>query len=129
MQSIEFIGHLTADPTIKSTQNGTQVTTFTVGVTRAFKNAQGDRVSDFFRVNAWRQQAEYSAKYLTKGARVYVRGELQPNTYEGKDGKTRISLDVQADKVESLTEKQKEQPKQEKPVEEWADITSKDIPF
>lgn len=128
MQSIEFIGHLTADPTVKSTQSGTQVATFTVGVTRTFKNAQGDRVSDFFRVNAWRQQAEYCSKYLTRGARVYVRGELQPNTYEGKDGKTRISLDVQADRVENLTEKLKEQ-KPEKLLEEFADITSKDIPF
>ena len=53
MQSIEFTGFLVADPTAKSIPSGTSLTTFTVGVTRAYKNANGDKVSDFFRVNAW----------------------------------------------------------------------------
>lgn len=131
MQSIEFIGHLVADPTAKTTPNGTNVTSFTVGVTRAYKNAAGDKVSDFFRVNAWRQQADYAAKYLSKGMRVYVRGELQPVVFEGKDGKSRLDLSVQADRIEALGEKKAEtKPTSNQPkVDEWADITSKDIPF
>ena len=127
MQSIEFIGHLVADPTAKTTQNGTNVTTFTVGVTRAYKNAQGDKVSDFFRVNAWRQQGDYAAKYLAKGMRVYVRGELQPVIFDGKDGKARLDLSVQADRIEALGEKPKEEKKPDPSA--WQDITSDDVPF
>ena len=127
MQSIEFTGFLVADPTAKTTPNGTNVTTFTVGVTRAYKNAAGDKVSDFFRVNAWRQQADYAAKYLSKGMRVYVRGELQPVVFEGKDGKSRLDLSVQADRIEALGEKPKEEKKPD--TSAWDDITSKDIPF
>lgn len=129
MQSVEFTGHLTADPTAKVTPNGTNVTTFTVGVTRAYKNAQGDRVSDFFRVTAWRQQAEYAAKYLTKGRLVYVRGELQPTIFDGKDGKARLDLSVQADRIEALGEKPKEQEKKKPETDTWQDITSEDVPF
>ena len=98
MQAIEFIGNLVADPTPKTTPTGVNVTSFTVAVTRAFKNAQGDKVSDFFRVNAWRQTADYAAKYLTKGSRVYVRGELQPVLFDGRDGRQRLDLSVQADR-------------------------------
>ena len=127
MQSIEFTGFLVADPTAKTTPNGTNVTTFTVGVTRAYKNAAGDKVSDFFRVNAWRQQADYAAKYLSKGMRVYVRGELQPVIFDGKDGKARLDLSVQADRIEALGEKPKEEKKPD--TSTWDDITSKDIPF
>ena len=127
MQSIEFIGHLVADPTAKTTQSGTNVTTFTVGVTRAYKNAQGDKVSDFFRVNAWRQQGDYAAKYLAKGMRVYVRGELQPVIFDGKDGKARLDLSVQADRIEALGEKPKEEKKPDPSA--WQDITSDDVPF
>ena len=127
MQSIEFIGHLVADPTAKTTQSGTNVTTFTVGVTRAYKNAQGDKVSDFFRVNAWRQQGDYAAKYLAKGMRVYVRGELQPVIFDGKDGKARLDLSVQADRIEALGEKPKEEKKPD--TSAWQDITSDDVPF
>ena len=125
MQFISFTGHLTADPTTRATQTGVTVCTFTVGVTRSRKNAAGDKESDFFRVNAWRQQADFCGKYLTKGSKVFVRGELHPSTYEGKDGKTRVSLDVQADMVEIMTEKTKEKPK----TDEWADISSKDLPW
>lgn len=127
MQSIEFIGHLVADPTPKTTPNGVNVTSFTVAVTRMSKNAQGDRVSDFFRVNAWRQTADYAAKYLTKGSRVYVRGELQPVLFDGRDGRQRLDLSVQADRVENLTEKPKETQKPN--LDEFEDISSDDLPF
>lgn len=126
MQFISFTGHLTADPTARETNNGTSVTSFTVGVTRSHRNQNGDRESDFFRVTAWRQQAEFCSKYLTKGMKVFVRGELQPSIFEGKDGKTRLSLDVQADAVEILSEKQKEQ---KKDLEGFTDISSDDLPF
>ena len=125
MQFIVFTGHLTADPTTRATSTGVTVCTFTVGVTRSRKNAAGDKESDFFRVNAWRQQADFCGKYLTKGSKVFVRGELHPSTYDGKDGKTRVSLDVQADMVEIMTEKAKEKPK----TDEWQDISSKDLPW
>lgn len=126
MQFISFTGYLTADPTARATNNGTSVTSFTVGVTRSHKNQNGDRESDFFRVTAWRQQADFCSKYLTKGMKVFVRGELQPSIFEGKDGKARLSLDVQADAVEILSEKQKEQ---KKDLEGFTDISSDDLPF
>ena len=126
MNCIIITGYLTADPTARATNNGTSVCSFTVGVTRSHKNQNGDRESDFFRVTAWRQQADFCSKYLTKGMKVFVRGELQPSIFEGKDGKARLSLDVQADAVEILSEKQKEQ---KKDLEGFTDISSDDLPF
>ena len=129
MNRISIIGFLTADPTTKATTTGVTVCTFTVGVTRSRKDANGDKVSDFYRVNAWRQQADFCGKYLAKGSRVFVSGELTPYTYKGKDGMNRFSLDIQADTVENLTEK-KAEAKPEKPkTDEWADISSKDLPW
>ena len=127
MNQINLIGYLTADPTTRATSTGKTVTTFTVGVTRSRKDANGDRVSDFFRVNAWGPTADFCGKYLKKGSRVAVTGELNLNSYEGKDGKTRYSLDVQADKVENLTERKAET----KPTlnNEWQDISSDDLPW
>ena len=126
MNCIIITGYLTADPTARATNNGTSVTSFTVGVTRSHKNQNGDRESDYFRVTAWRQQADFCSKYLTKGMKVFVRGELQPSIFEGKDGKARLSLDVQADAVEILSEKQKEQ---KKDLDGFTDISSDDLPF
>ena len=129
MQFISFTGHLTADPTLRATNNGTTVCTFTVGVTRSKKNAAGDKESDFFRVNTWRQTADFCGKYLKKGSRVAVTGELNLNSYKGKDGQTRYSLDVQADHVENLTEKKAETKSTSDQPNEWQDISSKDLPW
>ena len=134
MNKITLIGHLTADPTTRATPNGVTVCSFTIGVTRSRKDQNGEKQSDFFRINTWRQTADFCGKYLTKGSKVVVTGELNLNSYKGKDGQTRYSLDVHADHVENLTEKKEwhEEPrtvKQENPVSEWADISSKDLPW
>lgn len=129
MNQIVLIGHLTADPTTRATPNGVTVCSFTIGVTRSRKDQNGEKQSDFFRINTWRQTADFCGKYLTKGSKVVVTGELNLNSYEGKDGKTRYTLDVQADKVENLTEKPKEQKPTQPKVDEWQDISSKDLPW
>ena len=129
MNQIVLIGHLTADPTTRAPPNGVTVCSFTIGVTRSRKDQNGEKQSDFFRINTWRQTADFCGKYLTKGSKVVVTGELNLNSYKGKDGQTRYSLDVQADKVENLTEKPKEQKPTQPNSDEWQDISSKDLPW
>ena len=127
MNTISIIGYLASDPTTRATSSGKSVTSFTIGVTRSRKDANGDKQSDFFRITTWGATADFCGKYLKKGYKVAVTGELNLNSYEGKDGKTRYSLDVQADKVENLTERKAET----KPTSnnEWQDISSDDLPW
>lgn len=123
MNKITLIGNLTNEPEKRATPNGTSVTTFTIAVNRRGQ----DKQTDFFRINAWRGLADTCAKFLAKGRKVAVVGELQARTYEAKDGKTKVSLDVQADEVEFLSSAEQ---KQEKPkTDEWQDISSKDLPW
>lgn len=127
MNSISIIGYLTADPEKRTTPTGINATTFTVGVTRSRKNENGERESDFFRVTTWRATADYCANYLSKGSRVFVRGELAPRQYQGKDGRLRTSLEINAEAVENLTEKPKQISKPN--IDEFEDISSDDLPF
>lgn len=103
MNKITVIGNLTKDPETRTTQSGVTVCTFVVATNRRFANADGERQSDFFRVQAWRQLGETCARFLGKGRKVAVCGELQARLYENRDGKTQMSLDVVADEVEFLT--------------------------
>ena len=139
MNKITLIGNLTHDPEVRSTPNGVTVCTFTIAVNRRFAQQGGERVTDFFRINAWRQLGENCARYLAKGRKVAVVGELQARTYEGKDGATRMSLDVSADEVEFLTPRSQDEgsgysaPRQNNAAPQdlagFADIQSDDIPF
>lgn len=138
MNKITLIGNLTHDPDVRSTPNGVTVCTFTIAVNRRFASANGERATDFFRVNAWRQLGETCARYLSKGRKVAVIGELQARTYEAKDGTTRMSLDVQADEVEFLSPKSQDEGASGSPrgngnaaqdLAGFTDIQSDDIPF
>ena len=131
MNKITLIGNLTHDPEVRSTPNGITVCSFTIAVNRRFAQ-NGEKITDFFRINAWRQLGESCARYLAKGRKVAVLGELQARTYEAKDGTTRISLDVQADEVEFLSPKQKDDAEPAQDTQDMAgftDIQSDDIPF
>ena len=108
MNKIILIGNLTRDPELRTTPNGYTVCDFTIAVNdrrgRNQQNAGGQQdTAQFFRVTVWRQMAENCAKYLAKGRKVFVSGPLTARTYQGNDGTTRVSLEVQADDVEFLT--------------------------
>ena len=96
------IGRLTKDPEKRTTQNGTSVCTFTLAVNRRYKNANGEREADFFPVVCWRQVADLSAQYLSKGKQVAIAGEVQMRSYE-KDGQKRYVTEVVADEVQFLS--------------------------
>lgn len=89
-----LIGHLTKDPELKTTTNGTTVTQFSIGVNRRFdKDA-----TDFINVVAWKQTAEFICKHFTKGKPILVCGSLQVRSYE-KDGSKRYVTEVVADEA------------------------------
>lgn len=100
------IGRLTKDPELKSTQNGISVCSFTLAVDRRFKNGDGEREADFIQIVAWRQTAEFIAKYFFKGLRVAVQGSIQTRNYEDKDGKRVYVTEVVADSVYFADSKQ-----------------------
>ena len=105
MNKLFIVGNLTRDPELRSTPAGDSVCDFTVAVNRrGRRDAQGAQPeADFFRVSAWRQLGENCSKYLAKGRKVAVTGSVRVRTYQGNDGTTRASLEVQADDVEFLT--------------------------
>ena len=125
MNKITLIGNLTADPELRATGDGISVCVFTIAANRKFAK-DGEKQTDFFRINAWRKLAENCEAFLSKGKKVAVLGELQAHLYEARDGSTRMSLDVLADEVEFLT------PRGTGAAESsdgFRDVDSDDIPF
>lgn len=132
MNKITLIGNLTHDPEVRSTPNGVTVVSFTIAVNRKFPDSKGEKKTDFFRILAWRQLGESCGRYLAKGRKVAVVGELQARTYEAKDGTVRMSLDVQADEVEFLTPKQQSENSDEQAqidTSGFTDVQSDDAPW
>lgn len=101
MQKITIIGNLVRDPELRTTQNGISVCTFTVAVNRRQKSEP--QAADYFRVTAWRHLGENCHKFLTKGKKVAVVGEVSVSTYTTQNGETRANLELTAQDVEFLS--------------------------
>ena len=135
MNKITLVGNLTRDPELRSTASGVSVCSFDIAVNRRLVPQGQERQADFFRINAWRQLGENCSKYLAKGRKVAVVGELQARTYTAKDGTTRMSLEVAADEVEFLSPREQgsnNETTRSAPAQSFdgfTDVSSDDIPF
>lgn len=113
-------------PDVKQTTSGKTVCSLTIAVNRRYKDADGKTTADFFSVQVWGKLAEVCARYLDKGSKVFVSGELRNRSYEAKDGSKRTVTEIIANEVEFLS------PKTEPatpPVEEWQQVEDSDLPF
>jgi single-strand DNA-binding protein len=105
MNRVILIGNLTRDPELSNVgAEGISVCRFSVAVNRRAKK-DGTREADFFNISAWRGLGENCAKFLTKGQKVAVSGEIQMRNYDDKDGNKRTAIDIIADEVEFLSKK------------------------
>lgn len=102
MNKVILIGRLARDPEMRTTMSGSNVTRFTLAVTRTFQDQNGERGADFISCVAWRKQAENIAKYCTKGTQVAVEGRIQTGSYASQDGSKRYTTDIMCDNVTFL---------------------------
>ena len=99
LNEIILMGRLTRDPELRHTQSGTKVASFALAVDRDYKDANGEKETDFIDIVAWRATAEFVSKYFTKGRMAVVKGRLQIRDWTDKDGGKRRSAEVVAENV------------------------------
>ena len=77
LNHIVTMGRLVRDPELRHTQSGIPVTSFTIACDRDYKDANGDKATDFIDVVAWRNTADFVSRYFTKGRMAVIDGRLQ----------------------------------------------------
>ncbi len=75
LNTVTLLGHLTADPELKTTPGGDAVATFSVGINSKLKN--GDSRAEFFDCEVWKGWAENLCKTAKKGSLVLLHGRLR----------------------------------------------------
>lgn len=99
MNKVIMIGRATGKPTLRTTQSGKSVATFSIAVTRRYDR----ETTDFFNVVAWGTLGEISTKYIEKGQQIAVSGELQIRTWLDKNDQKHYSPEIIADEVKFLS--------------------------
>lgn len=104
-----FMGHLGRDPELTSTPGGTLMCKFSIAVSDSWK--KGDEWQEktiWLNVVQFGQAAERTQERLRKGDAVYVSSKLTQDEYTAKDGNRKTSTGLTADKVLSLTKRDKQ---------------------
>lgn len=98
MNDMRILGNLTKDPTIRQTNNGKAVASFSVAMNRDYVTPQGEKkqFTDYVNVVVWGNLAIAVQQNLMKGRRVYVEGRLSTRSYEDKSGQKRYITEVVA---------------------------------
>lgn len=127
------VGRIVREIELRATTSGTSIASFTVAIQRKFKDANGERQSDFINCVAFGKTADFLKSWFSKGAMLSVEGRIQVRNYEDKDGKKVYVTEVVADDV-GFVEGKSDKPKEDKPdaLEELATFEDEDpdaLPF
>jgi len=107
LNRVMLIGNLGREPELKYTTGGQPVVTFSLATSRKWKNQEGDQQEDtqWHNIKGWGSRAEVMAKYLRKGARVYVEGRIETRSYDDKDGNRKWFTEIVCQNFVFLTKK------------------------
>ena len=113
MNKCILVGNLARDPELTTTSNGVAVCRFSIAVSRRYANSDGERETDFLNIVVWRNLGENCHKFLKKGSKVGIVGNIQSRSYDATDGTKRYVTEIVAEEVEFLSNKTQdsEQPK------------------
>ena len=131
MNQLTIIGNLVKNPEMRSTTAGVSVCGFTVAVNRTKTQNNPNPGADFFNVSAWRGLGDICGKYLTKGSKDCVVGEVSLRTW-AKEDKHGASLEVKAENVEFLSQRNAEPEAHTPPVDAQTGFTvaeTDELPF
>ncbi len=98
INKVILVGNLGADPKVSNTQNGTKIVNLSVATTDTWKDKlSGERKdrTEWHRVVIFNPQlADIAERYLRKGSKVYIEGQLQTRKWEDNTGTERYTTEV-----------------------------------
>ena len=98
INKVILVGNLGADPRVSNTQSGTKIVNLNVATSESWKDKlSGERTdrTEWHRVVIYNPQlAETAERYLRKGSKVYLEGQLQTRKWEDANGQERYTTEV-----------------------------------
>ena len=105
MNRVVLMGRLTRDPDVRYSQgdNSMAIARYTLAVDRRrsrSSNSGDQATADFISCVAFGKSAEFAEKYLRKGTKICVEGQIRTGSYTNKDGVKVYTTEVAIDNQE-----------------------------
>ncbi len=95
-----LIGNVGSDPEVRTVGNGGRVASFSLATGRTWSDPSGAKQekTEWHKCVVWNNKAGSLAdvveKYVKKGERVYVEGEIEYRQWQDKEGQTRYTTEI-----------------------------------
>jgi single-strand DNA-binding protein len=98
VNKVILVGNLGRDPEIRSTNDGTRIATLNLATSESWRDKMsGERKekTEWHRVVIFNERlVEVAEKYLRKGSKIYVEGQLQTRKWTDQQGQDRYTTEV-----------------------------------
>src|SRR5687767_4465206 len=103
LNTVILLGNLTRDPELRTTPQGTSVTSFGLAVNRRYRQGEEQREEVcFVDIVCFGRQAETASDYLRKGNLAMIEGRLQWRSWETPEGQKRSKHEVIANNIQFM---------------------------
>lgn len=99
-----LIGNVGKDPEVRHLESGTTVASFTLATTEKYKDKNGvlQDQTEWHNIVCWRNLAELSEKYITKGSQIFVEGKIRTRSWTDQAGVKKYTTEIIADNIRLL---------------------------
>ncbi|MBV9782805.1 MAG: single-stranded DNA-binding protein [Acidisphaera sp.] len=102
VNKVILVGNLGKDPEIRTTQSGQKIVNFTLATSETWNDrTSGERKerTEWHRIVIFNERVgDVAEKYLRKGAKVYVEGQLQTRKWTDQSGQEKYTTEVVIDR-------------------------------
>ncbi len=108
LNKVMLIGHLGDEVKLHYFEGGNCIGRFPIATNESYTNRQtGEKVTntEWHNIVVRNKAAEICEKYLSKGDLIYIEGRLKTRQWQGEDGATRYTTEVQATDFTFLSNK------------------------
>jgi single-strand DNA-binding protein len=97
VNKVILVGNLGRDPEVRSTQSGSKVANLSLATTESWKDRNtGERQekTEWHRVVIFGALADVADRFLKKGAKIYISGQLQTRKWQDQSGQDRYTTEI-----------------------------------
>jgi len=97
VNKVTLIGNLGRDPDVRTTNSGDKVCNLSLATAESWKDKNsGERKekTEWHRVVLFGKLAEIAEKYLAKGSKVYLEGQLKTRKWKDQSGQDKYTTEV-----------------------------------
>jgi single-strand DNA-binding protein len=112
INKVMLVGNVGNAPEVRQTTEGNAITTLSLATSETWKDKQtGEKQekTEWHRVVFFRQLAEIVGKYVRKGSKLYIEGNLRTRKWQDQQGIDRYTTEVVANDMQMLDSRHDEE--------------------